>query len=48
MAGAAGIVYGKAAIEGKETDATGDKDVDGIKIYQGYPCKKSCFPKKNY
>ncbi|MDD9157376.1 type II secretion system protein [Aliivibrio sp. S4TY2] len=37
MAGAAGIVYGKAAIEGKETDATGDKDVDGIKIYQGYP-----------
>ncbi|MGR6833080.1 type II secretion system protein [Aliivibrio wodanis] len=37
MSGAAGIVYGKSAIEGKETDSTGNLDVDGIKIYQGYP-----------
>lgn len=36
MDGAAGVVYGKAAIEGKETSDTGD-DVDGINLVYGYP-----------
>ncbi|MGL4193620.1 MAG: type II secretion system protein [Vibrio sp.] len=36
--GAAGIVYGKAAIQGKETLAAADDvDVDGIKTAFGYP-----------
>ncbi|GEK14504.1 prepilin-type N-terminal cleavage/methylation domain-containing protein [Aliivibrio fischeri] len=39
MAGAAGIVYGKAAIDGKET-ATTETDVDGIATKYGYPMAK--------
>ncbi|MUK67079.1 type II secretion system protein [Aliivibrio fischeri] len=39
MAGAAGIVYGKAAIDGKET-ATVETDVDGIATKYGYPMAK--------
>ena len=38
MSGAAGIVYGKAAIDGVETsDAVGGTDVDGISTIYGYP-----------
>ncbi len=39
MAGAAGIVYGKAAIEGVETAENTDSaiDIDGIDIRFGYP-----------
>ena len=38
MSGAAGIVYGKAAIEGKETASdTSGTDVDGILTIYGYP-----------
>ena len=36
MSGAAGIVYGKAAIEGKETSTT-TVDVDGVQAIHGYP-----------
>ncbi|MDE1226486.1 type II secretion system protein [Vibrio aestuarianus] len=35
MSGAAGIVYGKAAIDGKETAASGA--VDNVQIVFGYP-----------
>lgn len=37
MGGAAGIVYGKAAIDGVETDNTGTKLVDEITVINGYP-----------
>ncbi|MGR5341009.1 type II secretion system protein [Vibrio astriarenae] len=37
MDGAAGIVYGKAAIEGKERSSAADEEVDGIDIIYGYP-----------
>ncbi|EKO3610539.1 type II secretion system protein [Vibrio metschnikovii] len=33
--GATGIVYGKAAVQGKETES--DDEVDGIKTAYGYP-----------
>ncbi|WP_394244783.1 type II secretion system protein [Vibrio astriarenae] len=36
MAGAAGITYGKAAIDGKETASAG-QSVDNIKLVYGYP-----------
>ena len=36
MNGGAGIVYGKAAIEGKET-STSATDIDGISTIYGYP-----------
>ena len=39
MAGAAGIVYGKAAIEGKEQAVSGS--VDNIAIVYGYPAATS-------
>ena len=35
--GAAGIVYGKAAINGLEADSTGNKSVDGVPVVYGYP-----------
>lgn len=35
--GAAGIVYGKAAIKGLETDGTSEKQVDKITVKFGYP-----------
>ncbi|WP_318461462.1 type II secretion system protein [Photobacterium leiognathi] len=38
--GAAGIVYGKAAIKGVESSKT-DEDVDGIKTIFGYPTASS-------
>ncbi|MDD9177557.1 MULTISPECIES: prepilin-type N-terminal cleavage/methylation domain-containing protein [Aliivibrio] len=44
MAGAAGIVYGKAAIEGVESLSTGDtghKDIEGIAVEFGYPAATS-------
>ncbi|EJG0975219.1 MULTISPECIES: type II secretion system protein [Vibrio] len=37
MDGAAGIVYGKAAVEGKETKTAADTKVEDITIYLGYP-----------
>ncbi|OEF22901.1 prepilin-type N-terminal cleavage/methylation domain-containing protein [Aliivibrio logei] len=37
MAGASGIVYGKAAINGVETSAVNPTDVDGIDTVFGYP-----------
>lgn len=37
MDGAAGIVYGKAAINGVETSSTAQTDVDGIHTRYGYP-----------
>lgn len=39
MSGAAGIVYGKAAIEGKEREPT--ETVDSIAIVHGYPAATS-------
>jgi MSHA pilin protein MshA len=39
MSGAAGIVYGKAAIEGKETNDT--ETVDNIAVVYGYPAATS-------
>ncbi|OXX36222.1 MSHA biogenesis protein MshA [Vibrio sp. V09_P4A23P171] len=38
--GASGIVYGKAALAGKETQASG-QDVDGISLVYGYPAATS-------
>ncbi|PSU93318.1 type II secretion system protein [Photobacterium kishitanii] len=38
--GAAGITYGKAAIQGVESDASG-KSVDGIEVVYGYPAATS-------
>ncbi len=35
--GAAGIVYGKAAINGVETSSTANTDVDGVNTIYGYP-----------
>ncbi|MFW1058130.1 type II secretion system protein [Vibrio parahaemolyticus] len=35
--GAAGIVYGKAAIEGKETKTANDTKVEDVTVYLGYP-----------
>ncbi len=35
--GAAGIVYGKAAINGVETSSTPNTDVDGVNTIYGYP-----------
>lgn len=43
MSGAAGIVYGKAAIEGKErieNGGNGYKDIDDIAVTYGYPTAK--------
>ncbi len=37
MDGAAGIVYGKAAINGLETSSTAKTDVEGIETIFGYP-----------
>jgi len=39
MAGAAGIVYGKSAIDGKETEPTAT--VDNIAVVYGYPAATS-------
>lgn len=41
MGGAAGIVYGKAAIDGIETDETPSDNVDGIVVTFGYPTATS-------
>ncbi|MCP3701050.1 MAG: MSHA biogenesis protein MshA, partial [Aliivibrio sp.] len=41
MAGAAGIVYGKSAIDGKETDANPPGGIDGIAVTYGYPTATS-------
>ncbi|WP_300176774.1 type II secretion system protein [uncultured Aliivibrio sp.] len=44
MSGAAGIVYGKAAIEGIErieNGGNGYKDIDGIAVTYGYPMASS-------
>ncbi|NAW91764.1 MULTISPECIES: type II secretion system protein [unclassified Vibrio] len=38
--GAAGIVYGKAALTGKETEPSGE-EVDGISLVYGYPAATS-------
>ncbi|NNN99677.1 type II secretion system protein [Vibrio anguillarum] len=40
MTGAAGIVYGKAAIEGVETVSSG-KSVNGVAVVYGYPAATS-------
>ncbi len=41
MAGAAGIVYGKAAIEGIESSETPTSPLDGIVVTFGYPTAAS-------